>query len=68
MRGRNVEGAAEYLGVSVSFLNNCRVRGDGPQFYKIGRRVRYEDRDLDAWLESRRRQCTSEYSQEAKAA
>jgi len=65
MYAKSVEEAAQYLRVSPSFLNHSRIRGNGPTFYKIGRRVVYETADLDLWKESRRRQSTSEYSREA---
>ncbi|MCJ2014533.1 helix-turn-helix domain-containing protein [Methylobacterium sp. J-076] len=65
MSAKSVEEAAQYLRVSQSFLNQSRIRGDGPVFYKIGRRVVYETADLDLWKETRRRRSTSEYSQEA---
>lgn len=56
---QSVEQAAVYVGLSVSYLNRARITGDGPVFLKLGRRVVYETRDLDAWLESRRRMSTS---------
>ena len=65
MSAKSVEEAAQYLRVSQSFLNQARTRGDGPAFYKIGRRVVYETADLDLWKETRRRRSTSEYSREA---
>jgi len=47
--------AAEYLGtadapVSVATLNWWRVKGRGPTFVKIGRRVFYRQSDLDAFI------------------
>ena len=45
----STEQAAEYLGVSASWLAASRVRGDGPPFYKLGRTVRYVRTALDAW-------------------
>ena len=44
--------AAEYLGISVSTLSKRRVDGDGPKYLKLGRRVVYDTRDLDDWLNS----------------
>lgn len=58
---KTTEGAAEYAGLSVSFLNKSRVSGFGPKFLKLGRRVMYDARDIDAWLASRSRNSTSEY-------
>jgi len=49
--------AAEYIGVSVSFLRKSRCYGTlpghtpGPRFFKIGRMVRYDVKDLDDWIE-----------------
>jgi hypothetical protein len=51
--------AAAVLGVSVSFLNKLRIQGGGPVFIKIGRRVLYDPRDLEAWSDARRRTNTS---------
>jgi hypothetical protein len=52
--------AAARIGVSVAFLRADRYRGHvgartpGPPFYRVGRAVRYDLGDLDAWLASRR--------------
>jgi len=52
--------AAEHLGVSVAFLRADRYRGHvgartpGPPFYRVGRAIRYDIADLDAWLAARR--------------
>ena len=38
-----------------------RLRGDGPPYLKAGRRiVIYDARDLEGWLDTRRRQSTSD--------
>ena len=52
--------AAAYVGLSVSTLNKLRVFGGGPAFLKLGRRVVYDSRDLNDWLERSRRRSTSE--------
>jgi len=53
--------AAGYLGLSTSTLAKMRLRGDGPPYLKAGRRiVIYDARDLEAWLNTRRRQSTSD--------
>jgi len=53
--------AAEYLGLSTSTLAKMRLRGDGPPYLKAGRRiVTYDARDLEAWLDTRRRLSTSD--------
>ena len=53
--------AAEYLGVTYATLEAWAVRGGGPYFYKIGRRVVYVRGELDAWMAARRVQTTSDY-------
>ena len=52
--------AAQYLGVSKSYLNKLRTKGNGPEFFKIGARVTYATEDLDAWLNQHRRRSTSD--------
>ncbi len=52
--------AAEYLGLSVSWLDKARLRGDGPVFLQIGSRVIYDEDDLDRFLAECRRRSTSE--------
>ena len=56
----SVREAAQCLGLSVSTLNKLRVFGGGPTFFKLGRRVVYDRADLDAWMDARRRQSTSQ--------
>ena len=51
--------AAAYLGISKSFLDKRRVRGDGPRFRKIGRRVAYALPDIDQWLDGHAHSSTS---------
>jgi hypothetical protein len=52
--------AAEYLDMSVAFLQAGRCRGTfgkrtpTPAFHKFGRLVKYDVADLDAWLSARR--------------
>jgi predicted DNA-binding transcriptional regulator AlpA len=52
--------AANYLGMSASYLRISRMDGDranrtpGPSFIKVGKAVRYLKEDLDAWLEAHR--------------
>ncbi|RMF05231.1 MAG: DNA-binding protein [Alphaproteobacteria bacterium] len=54
--------AARRLGLSPRTLEKWRVEGNGPPFYKIGRRVAYLEADLVEWLRGRRRRSTSEQS------
>lgn len=46
--------AAQYLGVSKSFLDKARIYGGGPQFMRFGRAIVYSTEALDEWA----RNCT----------
>ena len=47
--------AAEYVGLTEETLLRWRMRGQGPAFLKLGRKVvRYSRADIDAWAEARR--------------
>ncbi|HEX4044868.1 MAG TPA: helix-turn-helix domain-containing protein [Gammaproteobacteria bacterium] len=56
-RGFREKEAAEYLGVSRSFLRQDRMNGprknrtSGPPYVKFGNSIRYLKEDLDTWLE-----------------
>lgn len=56
---RTVEAAA-YCGSSASTFEKLRLKGGGPVYSKIGRRVVYRVEDLDAWLAENRRRSTSD--------
>lgn len=48
-----VKQAAEYLGVSKSFLDKARCYGtSGPAFMRLGRTIIYDTAELDRWLRS----------------
>jgi excisionase family DNA binding protein len=47
---------AELLRVSRFTLENWRFEGSGPDWFRIGRRIRYRRSDLDAWVDSRVRE------------
>ena len=54
-------GAAAYCGVSNRFLENEALRGTGPKFIRLSRRlVVYDQDDLDHWLAQRAVMSTSE--------
>jgi excisionase family DNA binding protein len=55
-----IKEAAEYLRLSRGHLGNMRTEGDGPRFYKLGRKILYEQSDLDVWLALHRRRSTSD--------
>jgi hypothetical protein len=57
---KNVAEAAQYLGVSIHYLNKLRCFGGGPAFIKFGSRVLYEVEDLDHYKASHKRRSTSE--------
>jgi hypothetical protein len=49
--------AAKYIGMSVSWLRQSRMRGSGkvgPDYQKAGKSVRYPIPWLDEWREARR--------------
>ncbi|PIQ44096.1 MAG: DNA-binding protein [Gammaproteobacteria bacterium CG11_big_fil_rev_8_21_14_0_20_46_22] len=56
-RALNEKAAAQYIGMSVSYLRKDRMDGlvgqrtPGPRYAKLGKRVIYLRDDLDAWLE-----------------
>jgi excisionase family DNA binding protein len=58
-RKLNVREAAHYLGLSVSTLNKMRL-GSGPRYLKFGRRVLYDQRDLEEWAAQCVRKHTSQ--------
>jgi predicted DNA-binding transcriptional regulator AlpA len=45
---------------SVRTIQKWRVTGDGPDFYKFGRSVRYRRDEVIAWAEARRKAHTSQ--------
>jgi predicted DNA-binding transcriptional regulator AlpA len=47
-----VREAAEYLGLSKSFLDKARIYGGGPVFMKFGKAVAYSTDELDRWAVS----------------
>lgn len=60
-QGVSVKEAAQYVGVSISYMNSLRSVGGGPVFSKLGRRIVYQLKDLDSWIERNRHNSTSEY-------
>ena len=52
--------AAEFLGVSLSWLDKARLTGLGPAYIPIGGRILYDSRDLEIFLQSNKRFSTSE--------
>ncbi len=52
--------AAQELGISRHTLEAWRIKGIGPRFRKIGRRVLYEQGDLVVWASNQSRTSTSD--------
>lgn len=51
----NVRQAAARLGLSKSTLDKMRGKGKGPRYIRsTDRAIRYDPKDLDAWIEARR--------------
>jgi predicted DNA-binding transcriptional regulator AlpA len=60
--------AAFYVRLCESSLEKKRMQGDGPEFVKLGRAVRYAQSALDAWMQANRRTSTADIVQTATAA
>ena len=56
----SVREAADYLGVSVSWLNKQRLIGGFVPYVKIGRRVGYDLADLYVAIQKAKRSSTSQ--------
>lgn len=52
--------AAKHTRSAKFTLEKWRSVGGGPPFIKMGRRVIYDRKDLDAWLAARKRRSTSD--------
>lgn len=46
-------------GLAQSTWEKMRHRGTGPRFIRLGGRVAYDQRDVEAWLEGQKAQSTS---------
>ena len=44
---------ADYLGVPLATVYRWRCAGTGPRGIKVGKHVRYRQRDVEAWLDTR---------------
>src|SRR3546814_10542254 len=52
--------ASLIAGVAEKTLENLRHIGGGPRYIKLGRKVMYDPRDIEAWKEARKIASTSE--------
>lgn len=57
--------ASEYTGIPCSTLAKRRLRGDDPEYIKIGAAVFYDIEVLDRLMASRRRRSTSDTAEAA---
>ena len=48
------EEAAEYLALEPGTLENWRYKAMGPPCIHLGKAVRYDLKDLDAWVEAQK--------------
>jgi predicted DNA-binding transcriptional regulator AlpA len=46
---------ARILGLSLTSLRRWRLIGRGPRYLKLGAAVRYQAKDVSAWLDSQAR-------------
>jgi len=52
---------AAAIGLNVKTLENWRIAGNGPRYIKVGRLVKYDIVDIEAWKNARRVNSTSEH-------
>ena len=62
----NTDQAAQRLGLSPRTLERYRVTGEGPEYLKIGRAVRYIASALERWLKGCTRRSTSDDGRASK--
>jgi excisionase family DNA binding protein len=49
-----IEDVAARLAVSVGCVRAWRLKGEGPPAIRVGNSLRWAEKDLEAWLDSRR--------------
>lgn len=52
--------SSERLGVARQTMASWRLKGRGPQFIRLGRKVLYDPADLDAYVAANRHRSTSD--------
>ena len=50
-------------GRSIKSLQRDRLKGEGIPYIKFGAKVLYDMQDIEAWMNSRKYQSTSEYAE-----
>ncbi|WP_210308047.1 helix-turn-helix transcriptional regulator [Mesorhizobium huakuii] len=68
MANLRVSQAADYVGLSKSFLDKARCYGTGPTYIKLGTSVIYNTDDLDAWVSENRRAPLNDNARATRAA
>lgn len=58
----NTSDAANYIGMSASWLNKTRMHGNGPAYIKLGGSVKYLKSDLDSWMAANRRTAVYDFA------
>ena len=56
----DTENASLIINCKPSTLRKWRVTGEGPDFFRVGKVVRYRRGDLRQWMETRRAKSTSQ--------
>jgi len=54
----SIDDVSALTGLSPSTLAKKRMAGTGPAFFKLGRAIKYDRADVDAWILTRRRTST----------
>jgi hypothetical protein len=55
-----VRETAAYVRLAKGTLDHMRTVGNGPRYSKLGRKIIYDTRDLDAWIDENTRTSTSD--------
>jgi predicted DNA-binding transcriptional regulator AlpA len=50
--------AAKFLKLSRATLDKLKAAGEGPKFVKINHRIVYDQADLTAWMDSKKKEPT----------
>jgi predicted DNA-binding transcriptional regulator AlpA len=56
----NAKQTAQHLCITEGTLAKWRLTGEGPKFLRVGRRIAYDPRDVQTWLDARRVSSTSQ--------
>jgi predicted DNA-binding transcriptional regulator AlpA len=55
-----VKETAEYVRLAKGTLDQMRSTGRGPRYSKLGRKIIYDTRDLDQWIEDHKQISTAD--------